>query len=97
MEYKRKQRALSDATKQKISTKLKGRRKSLSHCQISVRDLNDIGRKSNHKKWIVLPKMGCSKRNALTVVVGALIQVGNRGEIYSYLSMENVGCNPKCL
>ena len=33
MEYKRKQRALSDATKQKISTKLKGRRKSLSHCQ----------------------------------------------------------------
>ena len=33
MEYKRKQRALSDITKQKISTKLKGRRKSLSHCQ----------------------------------------------------------------
>ena len=33
MEYKRKQRALSDATKRKISTKLKGRRKSLSHCQ----------------------------------------------------------------
>ena len=33
MEYKRKQRALSDITKQKISSKLKGRRKSLSHCQ----------------------------------------------------------------
>ena len=33
MEYKRKQRALSDMTKQKISSKLKGRRKSLSHCQ----------------------------------------------------------------
>ena len=33
MEYKRKQRALSDITKQKLSSKLKGRRKSLSHCQ----------------------------------------------------------------
>ena len=33
MEYNRKQRALSDITKQKISSKLKGRRKSLSHCQ----------------------------------------------------------------
>ena len=33
MEYKRKQRALSDITKQRISSKLKGRRKSLSHCQ----------------------------------------------------------------
>ena len=32
MEYKRKQRALSDVTKQKISSSLKGRRKSLSHC-----------------------------------------------------------------
>ena len=32
MEYKRKQRALSDITKQKISSSLKGRRKSLSHC-----------------------------------------------------------------
>ena len=32
MDYKRKQRALSDATKQKISTSLKGRRKSISHC-----------------------------------------------------------------
>ena len=31
MEYKRKQRALSDVTKQKISTKLKGRRKSFQH------------------------------------------------------------------
>ncbi|MBO5351335.1 MAG: hypothetical protein J6A66_07005 [Alistipes sp.] len=31
MEYKRKQRALSDATKQKISTSLKGRRKTPSH------------------------------------------------------------------
>ena len=32
MEYKRKQRALSDVTKQKISSSLKGRSKSLSHC-----------------------------------------------------------------
>ena len=32
MEYKRKQRALSDATKQKISAKLKGRKKPLSVC-----------------------------------------------------------------
>ena len=32
MEYKRKQRALSDITKQKISMKLKGRKKSLAHC-----------------------------------------------------------------
>ena len=31
MEYKRKQRALSDATKQKISMKLKGRKKSFQH------------------------------------------------------------------
>lgn len=31
MEYKRKQRALSDATKQKISASLKGRRKSFRH------------------------------------------------------------------
>lgn len=33
MEYKRKQRALSDMTKQKISSKLKNRRKSVQHCQ----------------------------------------------------------------
>ena len=33
MEYKRKQRALSDLTKQKISMKLKGKKKSLSHCE----------------------------------------------------------------
>lgn len=32
MEYKRKQRQLSDITKQKISAKLKGKRKSISHC-----------------------------------------------------------------
>ncbi len=31
MEYKRKQRALSDVTKKKISAKLKGRRKSFQH------------------------------------------------------------------
>ena len=31
MEYKRKQRALSDATKQKISMKLKGRKKTIQH------------------------------------------------------------------
>lgn len=32
MGYKRKQRALSDATKQKISAKLKGRKKPISVC-----------------------------------------------------------------
>lgn len=32
MEYERKQRALSDATKQKISAKLKGRKKPLNVC-----------------------------------------------------------------
>ena len=31
MEYKRKQRELSDVTKKKISAKLKGRRKSFQH------------------------------------------------------------------
>jgi hypothetical protein len=31
MEYKRKQRALSDITKQKISMRLKGKRKNPSH------------------------------------------------------------------
>ena len=31
MEYKRKQRALSDVTKKKISAQLKGRRKSFQH------------------------------------------------------------------
>ena len=31
MEYKRKQRGLSDITKQRISMRLKGRRKSPSH------------------------------------------------------------------
>ena len=31
MEYKRKQRGLSDITKQKISMRLKGKRKSSSH------------------------------------------------------------------
>ena len=31
MQYKRKQRALSDVTKKKISAQLKGRRKSFQH------------------------------------------------------------------
>lgn len=31
--YKRKTREMSDATKQKISQSLKGRKKSVSHCQ----------------------------------------------------------------
>ena len=39
MEYKRKQRALSYATKQKISSQLKGRRKSPSHCRNISRGL----------------------------------------------------------
>lgn len=33
MEYKRKQRLMSDTTKQKISASLKSRRKSFQHCQ----------------------------------------------------------------
>ena len=33
MKYKRKQRSMSDITKHKISTSLKGRRKSFQHCQ----------------------------------------------------------------
>lgn len=32
-QYKRKYREMDDATKQKISQKLKGRMKSISHCQ----------------------------------------------------------------
>ncbi|MBQ7790922.1 MAG: hypothetical protein IJ377_01350 [Rikenellaceae bacterium] len=41
MEYKRKQRALSDATKQKISAKLKGRKKPLSVCTKISRSLEN--------------------------------------------------------
>ena len=41
MEYKRKQRALSDATKQKISAKLKGRKKPLSVCTKISRGLEN--------------------------------------------------------
>lgn len=41
MEFKRKQRALSDNTKQKISTSLKGRKKSLSHCTKISRGLQN--------------------------------------------------------
>ena len=33
MEYKRKQRSMSDITKQRISASLKGRRKGFQHCQ----------------------------------------------------------------
>jgi hypothetical protein len=33
MDYKRKQRSMSDITKQKISASLKGRKKSFQHCQ----------------------------------------------------------------
>ena len=48
MEYKRKQRALSDATKLKISTSLKGRKKSLNHC-------NNIS-KGLEKYWQKIPQ-----------------------------------------
>lgn len=41
MECKRKQRALSDATKQKISAKLKGRKKPLSVCTKISRGLEN--------------------------------------------------------
>ena len=39
MEYKRKQRGLSDITKQKISMRLKGKRKSPSHAAAISKDL----------------------------------------------------------
>lgn len=41
MEYKRKQRALSDATKKKISASLTGRKKSIRHCQNISRGLEN--------------------------------------------------------
>lgn len=41
MEYKRKQRALSDVTKQKISMKLKGRKKSFAHCNKISKSMED--------------------------------------------------------
>lgn len=41
MEYKRKQRALRDATKQKRSAKLKGRKKPLSVCTKISRGLEN--------------------------------------------------------
>ncbi len=41
MEYKRKQRELSDTTKQKISAKLRGRCKSTTHKQNISKGLTD--------------------------------------------------------
>ena len=48
MEYKRKQRALSDITKQKISMKLKGRRKSPRHAANISKGL--------HNYWSQIPQ-----------------------------------------
>lgn len=48
MEYKRKQRTLSDVTKQKISMKLTGRKKSVAHCNNISRGLENY--------WKQIPK-----------------------------------------
>lgn len=45
MEYKRKQRALSDITKQKISMRLKGRKKSVTHCNNISKGLENYWKK----------------------------------------------------
>ena len=50
MEYKRKQRALSDVTKQKISTSLKGRRKSISHCSNISKGLQNYWQQIPHQQ-----------------------------------------------
>lgn len=50
MEYKRKQRELSDVTKQKISASLRGRKKSFSHCQNISKGLENY--------WSQVPSMG---------------------------------------
>lgn len=60
MEYKRKQRAMSDVTKQKISTSLKGRRKSFQHCQNISRGLEGY--------WSQIPQKE-STGNTITDIV----------------------------
>ena len=57
MEFKRKQRALSDVTKMKISTSLKGRKKSLSHC-------NNIS-KGLENYWQQIPQSTSGSTNSL--------------------------------
>ena len=55
MEYKRKQRALSDITRQKISMKLKGRKKSISHA-------NNIS-KGLQNYWSQIPQVSSGTTN----------------------------------
>lgn len=45
MEYKRKQRTMSDVTKQKISMKLTGRKKSVAHCNNISKGLENYWKK----------------------------------------------------
>ena len=55
MEYKRKQRALNDVTKQKISMKLKGKKKSLSHCKSISKGLE--------RYWQEIPQVSSGSTN----------------------------------
>lgn len=48
-QYKRQTRQMSDATKQKISAALRGRKKSVSHCQSISLGLKE-------KYWSQIPK-----------------------------------------
>lgn len=57
MEFKRKQRALSDVTKMKISTSLKGRKKSLSHCNNIAKGLENY--------WQQIPQSTSGSTNSL--------------------------------
>ena len=57
MEYKRKQRAISDITKQKISMRLKGRKKSVTHC-------NNIS-KGLENYWKQIPQSTSGSTNSL--------------------------------
>jgi hypothetical protein len=55
MEYKRKQRGLSDLTKQRISAKLKGKRKSISHAANISKGLQNY--------WAQIPQVSSGSTN----------------------------------
>ena len=55
MEYKRKQRGLSDITKQKISMRLKGKRKSPSHAAAISKGMVDY--------WSQIPQQQSGSTN----------------------------------
>lgn len=57
MEFNRKQRALSDVTKQKISASLKGRKKSFSHCTNISKGLESY--------WQKIPQSTSGSTNSL--------------------------------